>query len=159
MVKINLHSITWNPNEIKEITQFNLSKKAGDILSYNAKQLYLEAKPKLPRNVNPKNHNKGIKLVDAMKVFPPEIKTKKVRREIVKYQRVLVKPKKRNIYYFVVMSGKNTYNGIKKLIKYSSPTAESFPLEKLTKQKYAKKIQNEFQNEYKMLIRQLRGRS
>lgn len=158
MVKLNLHSITWNPNEIKEITQFNLSKRAGNILKNNANQLYFEAKPKLPRDMNPDSKNKGVKLVDAMKVFDPEIKTKRRKGQEIKTQIVQVKPKKRKKYYFVVMSGKNTYHGIKKNIKYSSPTAMAFPLETLMRNKYNKKLKEEFLQEYKILIKNMRSK-
>ncbi len=75
-----------------------------------------------------------------------DVLTKQVRYD--KYEKIpslaikiYFKPSKK--YMYVALSGRNTYNGQKRTIKYSNPNAQPFALQKATKI-YEKDLNDKF---------------
>lgn len=136
MIKINTYTIKLNEYQIKKITNITESSEARNIVEKYANIVKNKAIQKMP--FAPIHKGKGERLKNSIITTPSKLKKINVNIKGNKYKtnswQVQVKPKKRQNYYFVVMSGKNTYhtkNGdVKKELNYSVSTAESFPVEK-----------------------------
>lgn len=128
MVKINLASITWDYSNIEKITKLATSTTTADFLKEVADEIIRKSTPQLPVNYK-KRYTKANPLNQSIIKTEPKIKKGKVNG--VQYQgySVTIKPKKKEAYYYVVMSGQNTYGGKKRELKYQNPQAVPFAIE------------------------------
>lgn len=133
MVSLNVQKISLNVTEIKKITEYANSPEVASLLTKSGNKILKKAIPKLPFNRN-KRYNKSIPLNQSFKVYAPKSKIQRLNGEKIAIQTVSVKPKKRQKYYFVTMSGKNTYHTksgtIKKTLNYSNQNSVPFVMEK-----------------------------
>lgn len=147
MIKINTYNIKINEFEIKKITNITESNEAKAIIEKYANLVKTKAIPKLP--VAPIHKGKATPLNQSLVVMPLKLKNQKINIKGNKYKTkgwaTTVKPKKKQVYYMVVMSGVNTYNGVKKTLNYSSANAEKFPIENAYRS-VKKDMESEFTN-------------
>lgn len=155
MLKINTAEIKLNYKEIQKITEITKSTSAKNLTVKYSNLLKNQAIPKMPVGTN---HKKRVPpLHQSFIVTEPKLKKININIHGNKYKteswKVIVKPKKRQVYYFVTMSGKNTYklkdgSTIKKNLQYSKSSAIKFPLETTYK-----KIKKGFENEFIEIIK------
>ncbi len=147
MSNINLRKIDgvkWNTKTINAIKHLATTQEARELLRKMGYQEKEYAKTILPENMNRKENAKHVPMKQALTVS--DVMEKQVRYD--KYEkipslaiRLNFKPSKK--YRYVMLSGKNTYNGVKREIKYTNPNAEPFALQKATRI-YEKKLNEEF---------------
>lgn len=136
--------IIWNENNIKKIMETSKSPEAANLLRKYGNVILSEAKPQLPEDQD-KRYSKYTPLKQAFIVTEPKIKKAKYKGQSFESYMVQIKPQKNRKYYYVVMSGSNTYNGKKVKIKYSSPNAKAFIIESTTR-KHNTFLQQDFMN-------------
>lgn len=155
MIKINTYTIKLNEYEIKKITNITESEEAKNIISKYAETVKTKATPKLP--VAPVHRGKAEPLSTSLIVAPLKLKNQNINIKGNKYKTkgwyTQVKPRKKQTYYMVVMSGVNTYNGVKKNLNYSSANAEKFPIENAYRS-VKKQMEAEFKN---LITKKARG--
>lgn len=156
MLKINTYKLKLNEFQIKKIVNITESEQSKMLVQKYAQIVKSRATPKLPEA--PIHKGKATPLKNALTITTAKLKKTNINVKGNKYKtkawNVLVKPKKRQIYYFVIMSGKNTYNtkegSVKKVLKYSKASAEKFPVENAYK-----KIKGDMTADFEKLIMQV----
>lgn len=128
MVKINLRSITWDYTNIKKITELASSQSTAEFLKQSAQEIISKSIPQLPVNYK-KRYTKATPLNQSIIATEPKIKKGKVNGVSYQGYSITIKPKKKEKYYYVVMSGKNTYHGKKVELKYQNPQAVPLAIE------------------------------
>lgn len=151
MAKINLQSnkiqseIKLNYKTINKIKELAVSNSARNLLETTAQNAFNFAKPKLPENMKRSKSDKNPKPMKNALIITP-ITEKPARFD--KYEKIPslqtnLKFKPRKTYMYVMLSGNNTYNGVKRPIKYTNPNAEPFILNKAVRI-YEKHLYNGF---------------
>ncbi len=150
MAKVNLSSksiryeIKLNYKTINQIRNLAVSPQARNLLEKTAKDAFDYAKPRLPENMKRTKKDNQKPMKNNLQIAPI---TQKMKR-FDKYEKIptlstQLRLKPRKTYMYVVLSGKNTYKGIKRPIKYTSSQAEPFILNKSVKM-YEKDLYNGF---------------
>lgn len=153
MIKINLNGITWDYTKIKKITELATSEESASYLKSSATSIINKSNPQLPVNYGKRNTN-ATPLNQAIIKTEPKIKRKKVKGISYSGYSITIKPKKRQVYYYVVMSGNNTYNNKKVKLKYQNPAAIPYAIEKNANEMIKNEITPWFRNQIIKKVRE-----
>lgn len=134
--------IIWNENNLKKIMNSAQSPQSAALLQKYGGIILNAARPQIATDMN-KRYSKYTPLNKAFIITEPKLAKKTYKGEKFESYQLKIKPQKNRKYYYVVMSGSNTYNGAKRKINYSMPTAKAFPIENATR-RYNPQLQADF---------------